>query len=68
MCTTIPRKNRDQSVGSIEFPLGAYSTGKNKRGGACAWVLLASNDEEQTEGTVERGGHNSQLGDFQAGI
>lgn len=54
----------DQNVSSIKCLLGAYSTDRNKRGGGCGWVLVEPNEEEQTEGTVEGGGHNSQLVEF----
>lgn len=33
-----------------------------------AWVLLEQNEGEQAEGTVEGGGHSSQMGDTQAGV
>ena len=55
----------DQSVRSMKLPLGAYSTETSAAVGA--WVLLDSNDKEQTGGTVGGGGQNSQLGDSEAG-
>ena len=54
----------DQSVQSMELPLGACSTETSAAVGA--WVLLERN-EDQTGGAVGAGGQNSQLGDSETG-
>ena len=56
---------KDQSVRSMKLPLGAYST--ETSAAVRAWVLLESNDKDQTGGAVGGGGQNSQLGDSEAG-
>ena len=59
---------QDQSVRRMELPLDAYNTEASAAVGA--WVLLEPNKKRQTEGTTaaEGGGHNSRLGDTQAGV
>ena len=57
---------QDQSVRSMKLPLDAYNTEASAAVGA--WVLLEPNEERQTEGTAEGGGHNSWLGHTQAGV
>ena len=59
------RLEKDQNVRSMKLPLRTYNTETSAAVGA--WVLLDSNDKEQTGGTVGGGGQNSQLGDSEAG-
>ena len=65
MCDYRVHLEEDQSVRSTKLPLGAYST--ETSAAVRAWVLLESNDKDQTGGAVGGGGQNSQLGDSEAG-